>query len=91
MKISFVMVVYNYEKYLLEQLIIFGKQTMFPDGVIIRSDSSADNTLPLINPFKEILPCNIRGYFNKALYLYISELFNSTVDDFILGYQKHFI
>lgn len=65
------MATYNGEKFLIEQLTSLGEQTVLPDEVIIRGNGPADNILTLINPFKEILPCNIRGYFNKTLYMEI--------------------
>lgn len=93
MKTSIAMATYNGEKFLIEQLESFAKQTVLPNEVVITDDGSNDNTLNLINSFKEIAPFTIRVYsnesnlgytqnFNKAMQLCTNELiFLSDQDD----------
>ncbi len=87
------MATYNGEKFILEQLESFAKQTVLPNEVVITDDCSTDNTLSVINLFKETAPFKIRVYsneknlgytqnFNKALQLCTNELiFLSDQDD----------
>lgn len=65
MKTSIAMATYNGDAFLLEQLISFSKQTLLPDELIIVDDCSTDNTLNVINSFKEIAPFSIKLYINK--------------------------
>ncbi len=93
MKVSIAMTTYNGEKFLIEQLESFAKQTVLPNEVVIMDDGSTDNTLNLINFFKETAPFDIRVYsnktnlgytqnFNKALQLCTNDLiFLSDQDD----------
>lgn len=93
MKISIAMTTYNGENFLIEQLESFANQTVLPNEVVITDDGSTDNTLNLINSFKETAPFDIRVYsnkinlgytqnFNKALELCINDLiFLSDQDD----------
>ncbi len=93
MKTSIAMATYNGEKFILEQLESFAKQTVLPNEVVIADDGSADNTLQLINAFKKTAPFAIRIYlneknlgytqnFNKALQLCTNDLiFLSDQDD----------
>jgi glycosyltransferase involved in cell wall biosynthesis len=93
MKISIAMATYNGEKYILEQLESFNKQSILPDELVITDDCSTDNTLEIINKFKKVAPFKVRVYsneknlgyaqnFNKAMQLCTNDLiFLSDQDD----------
>ena len=65
MKISIAMATFNGEKFILEQLESFSKQTTKPDELIITDDCSTDNTLAIVDQFKKTAPFKIRVYLNK--------------------------
>lgn len=93
MKISIAMAVYNGEKYILEQLESFERQTVKPDEIIITDDKSTDDTIKNLKLFKQRSNLNIKifvndqnlGYssnFNKALSYCTGDLiFLSDQDD----------
>lgn len=93
MKTSIAMATYNGEKFIMEQLESFAKQTVLPHEIVITDDCSTDKTLSLINTFKETAPFIVRVYtnetnlgytqnFNKALKLCTNDLiFLSDQDD----------
>ena len=58
--ISIVMTVYNGEKYLEEQLLSLGRQTLLPDELLIGDDGSADGTEELIRLTARKLPFPVR-------------------------------
>ncbi len=93
MKISIAMTTYNGEKFLFEQLESLMKQTVLPDELVITDDGSTDNTIEIINKFKEVAAFEIRIYsneenlgytqnFNKAMQLCTNDfIFLSDQDD----------
>ncbi len=93
MTISIAMATYNGEKFILEQLESFTNQTVLPNELVITDDCSTDNTLEIINTFKEKAPFIVRVYsnetnlgyiqnFNKAMQLCTNDLiFLSDQDD----------
>lgn len=58
--ISIVMTVYNGEKYLEEQLLSLGRQTLLPDELVIGDDGSTDGTEELIRRTARMLPFPVR-------------------------------
>lgn len=93
LKISIAMATYNGGKYLQEQLDSFLAQTRLPDELIITDDCSADNTLEIIQAFKNESPFSVilienqsrLGFvqnFSKAISLCSGDLiFMSDQDD----------
>lgn len=65
MKISIAIATYNGEVYLNEQLNSILKQTIIPDEVVISDDNSNDNTLHILNNFKNNAPFEVRILQNK--------------------------
>lgn len=93
MKTSIALATYNGDKFLQEQLESYLIQTVLPDELVIVDDCSKDNTLMIINTFKETAPFDVKVYlnetnlgytqnFNKALQLCNNDLiFISDQDD----------
>lgn len=65
MKISIVMTVYNGERYLIEQIDSFFNQSYLPDEIIISDDCSYDNTMNLLEKYKENKSIDIKIYKNE--------------------------
>ena len=63
-KISIVMTVYNGQKHLAEQLDSFLNQSYLPHEIIISDDCSTDNTLQLLEKYKNNIKINIKIYKN---------------------------
>ena len=64
--ISVALCTYNGEDYLRQQLISILNQTMAVDEIVICDDCSSDNTVLIINEFKEKYPKLIRFYQNDT-------------------------
>ena len=77
--ISIAMTSFNGEKYIEDQLISFKTQTLLPDEVIICDDSSNDNTIEIINRFKEDAPFKVLLSQNKER-LGIAKNFSKALD-----------
>ena len=60
-RISIALCTYNGEKYLAEQLQSLFDQTLKPNEIVVSDDGSKDNTLAIINSFKEknIIPIRV--------------------------------
>ena len=58
--ISIAMATYNGEKYLLEQLQSFCKQTILPTELVIYDDCSTDKTCKIIEEFSNTAPFNVK-------------------------------
>lgn len=58
--ISVAMATYNGEKYLNEQLESILKQTVLPNELVVCDDCSTDNTVNLLNDFKEKAPFDVK-------------------------------
>lgn len=76
--VSIAMATYNGAKYLQEQLDSFLNQTRLPDELIVSDDGSTDDTIKIVNQFKEQAPfaviilqneqsLGVTGNFNRAL------------------------
>ena len=63
MKISICLCTYNASKYLTEQLESLKKQTVKADEIIVCDDGSTDNTIEILNKYKDIL--NIDLFINN--------------------------
>jgi len=64
MKISIALCTYNGDKYLREQLKSLEQQTLKADEVVICDDNSSDNTVAILNEYKDKL--NIKLVINKT-------------------------
>jgi glycosyltransferase involved in cell wall biosynthesis len=65
MKISIALATYNGAKYLMEQLESFISQTRLPDELVVCDDNSSDDTLQLLEHFRETAPFDVRIYRNS--------------------------
>jgi glycosyltransferase involved in cell wall biosynthesis len=63
-RISIALATFNGEKYLLEQLFSFQKQTRQPDELIICDDCSTDSTVAIANKFAEKAPFEVKILIN---------------------------
>ena len=59
------MTVYNGERYLIEQIDSFFNQSYLPDEIIISDDCSYDNTMNLLEKYKENKSIDIKIYKNE--------------------------
>lgn len=57
--ISIAMATYNGEKYIGQQLESIAKQTVLPDELVVCDDCSNDNTVSVLQRFKETAPFNV--------------------------------
>jgi glycosyltransferase involved in cell wall biosynthesis len=78
MKISVVISTYNGANFIQEQLYSISNQLVLPDEVIISDDCSSDNTIELIEKFKESSPFPIYIFKNESNLGY-SKNFNSAL------------
>lgn len=65
MKISIAMATYNGAKYLQEQLDSFMNQTRPPDEVVVCDDGSSDNTLDILEKFRDAAPFDVEIHKNE--------------------------
>jgi glycosyltransferase involved in cell wall biosynthesis len=65
MKISVALCTYNGEQYLKDQLDSYLLQTVLPDEVVICDDCSTDDTLAILDKFKQLAPFNVRVTSNQ--------------------------
>lgn len=65
MTIAVAMTTYNGEKYVEEQLNSFLNQSILPNHIVICDDKSNDNTLKILNDFKEKAPFKVDIYLNE--------------------------
>ena len=63
-KVSIVMTVYNGQKHLAEQIDSFLNQSYLPHEIIISDDCSTDNTLQLLEKYKNNKKIKIKIYKN---------------------------
>lgn len=75
--ISIVMATYNGGKYIKDQLESIRKQTCQPDEIIIADDCSSDDTIKIINSFKNSTSIKIVNYVNKNNLGYIKNFKNA--------------
>ena len=64
MKISIALCTYNGSQYLIDQLESLKKQTIRADEIIVCDDCSADNTIEILEKYKDIL--NIKLFINNS-------------------------
>ena len=64
-KVSIAMTSYNGEKYILEQLISFTKQSVLPDELVICDDNSQDNTVQILKEFAKTAPFETKIIVNN--------------------------
>ena len=69
--ISIVMATYNGEKYLQQQLDSIAAQTVLPNELIVGDDCSTDNTIKILENFKNKVGFTVKIYRNKANVGYI--------------------
>lgn len=65
MKTSIVMTVYNGEKYLKKQIESFLRQTVCPNEIIISDDCSSDNTMNILESYRNHNNINFKIYKNE--------------------------
>lgn len=65
MKASVALCTYNGAKYIYEQLKSIVEQIQLPDELVICDDASTDETVDIINKFKENCNIKIKLYINK--------------------------
>lgn len=65
MTISIAMTTYNGSKYLQEQLDSFVWQTRQPDELVVCDDCSTDDTIDILNRFKNYAPFRVRIFSNE--------------------------
>ena len=65
MKISIALATFNGGRYLREQLESFLMQTRHPDELIVCDDGSTDDTIVILNNFKQNAPFSVNIYENK--------------------------
>ena len=91
MKISIAMATYNGAQYIQKQLESFIDQTIKPYEIIISDDCSTDNTLKIINDFREKVPFKVNVIVNSKNLGYTgnfnSALMNTTGDVIFLSDQ----
>ena len=76
MKISIALCTYNGSKYLTQQLESLKNQTLKADEIIVCDDCSTDNTIEILNKYKDIL--NIKLFIND-LNLGVTKNFEKTI------------
>jgi len=66
MRISIALATYNGERYLLEQLESFRRQTLQPDELVVCDDCSSDKTLAILEDFSRTSPFEVRLLRNEV-------------------------
>jgi glycosyltransferase involved in cell wall biosynthesis len=66
MRISIALATYNGERYLLEQLDSFRRQTLQPDELVVCDDCSTDNTLAILEDFSRLSGFTVRIFRNEV-------------------------
>jgi glycosyltransferase involved in cell wall biosynthesis len=66
MRVSVAMCTYNGEKYLQEQLDSILQQSRQPDELVVCEDASSDDTLNILQSFRQLAPFDVRVYTNDS-------------------------
>jgi len=64
--ISVALCTYNGEKFLREQLDSIAQQTLLPDELVVCDDRSSDNTIAILEEFKQRAPFPVRIHLNET-------------------------